>query len=222
MKIFSIFGYGVPKNILKDENYNRYLSFCFNKIFDLSRGEKAVIIFSGGPTDCYRPYKRTEAGEIKKLFTSLMERKFVKSETRNWKLVVENKPISGLENILFTVGYLKKNNIKKAEVYVFCEITREKRIKILLSKGNREDKKLKNIKFIIIPVDFDLSSNRYLNGEFLEKKERKILQAELKAIKSRKNFDEYRKWHEKKLEFFRENNYASNPKVVEKWWRKNL
>lgn len=222
LKLFSIFGYGVPKNIMKDENYNRYLSFCFNKIYDLAGGDKTVIIFSGGQTDCYRPYKRTEAGEMKKLFTSLMKRKFVKSETRNWKLETEKHSISGLENIFYLSGYLKKNKISRAEVYVFCEATREKRVKTLLRLGNKKNRHLKLIEFIVIPVDFDLSPNRYLDKNFLEKKEKKALQAELKAIKSWKNFDEYRKWHEKKLEFFRKNNYIHNSRVVEEWWRMSL
>lgn len=33
--IFLILGHGVPKDILKDENYNLYLKSVFNKIYDL-------------------------------------------------------------------------------------------------------------------------------------------------------------------------------------------
>lgn len=222
LKIFSIFGYGVPKDIMKDENYNRYLSYCFNKIFDLAAGEKAVVIFSGGPTDCFLPYKRTEAWEMKKLFSSLMRRKFVAEQTKKWKLTIENKSISGLENVFYLSGYLKRNKIMRAEVYVFCETTREKRVKTLLQLGNRQNTHLKNIKFTVIPADFDLSPNRYLDKKFLEKKERRALRAELKATKSQKNFDEYRKWHEKKLDFFRKNDYIHNPRVVEEWWKAHL
>jgi methionyl-tRNA synthetase len=43
----------------------------FNKIYDLvTRNDiaKPLIIFSGGKTDCFKPYKRNEASEMIKLF----------------------------------------------------------------------------------------------------------------------------------------------------------
>jgi len=216
MKIFSIFGYGVPKDIMKDENYNRYLSYCFNKIFDLARGEKAVVIFSGGPTDCYPPYRRTEAGEMKKLFVSLMKRKFVKLETRNWKLVTEKKSsISTLENILYSNEYLKQKKID-GRICIFCELTREKRIKTLCRKV------FGKCLMGVISIDFDLSLNRYLDSKFIAQKERRVLNWELKALRDKKSFTEYRKMHDKKLDFFRKNDYIHNPRVVEEWWKRNL
>lgn len=33
--IFLILGYGIPKNIFKDKNYNFYLKTVFNKVYDL-------------------------------------------------------------------------------------------------------------------------------------------------------------------------------------------
>lgn len=93
---FLIPGYGVPKNILKDENYNFYLKIILNAIFDLTvkkKQEKSVIIFSGGKTDCYRPYKRTEADEMIKLFRSLINHARLGAVTKNWQLIPEKKSV---------------------------------------------------------------------------------------------------------------------------------
>ena len=49
--IFLVFGYGIPKNILKDENYNFYLKMVFNKIYDLATKndiKNPVIIVTEG------------------------------------------------------------------------------------------------------------------------------------------------------------------------------
>lgn len=220
-RLFAIFGYGVPRNIMKDENYSRYLSFCFNKIYDLADSD-SIIVFSGGLTDCHPPYQRTEAEEMKRLFENLRKRKFVKEKTRNWKLKAERRSISSLENVLYLSDYLQKNKINHAEVYVFCETTRGKRIKAFFRVVHGENKHLKQTKFMVMSVDFDLSLNRYLDRKFLEEKERKTLLAELKAMRSKKNFVEYKRRHQKKLEFFRKNNYVNDPRLVEEWWRKNL
>lgn len=222
-KIFSIFGYGVPKNIMKDDNYRRYLSIAFNQIFDAAAGEKAGILLCGGPTDCFKPYKRTEAGEMVKLFKSLAGRSEVKKQTKKWKYILLAKTVCGLENILYTVGYLKKNKIKKAEVVIFCEQTRSPRISRLVSYGQKHDKLLRGVKFVITPIDFDLSSNRYLDKEFILKREGHDFDMEFEAIQNREALLKWRQWHLKKLEYFRRNNYSKNgAKIVEQWWKDNL
>ncbi|MEK7606775.1 MAG: hypothetical protein AAB444_01065 [Patescibacteria group bacterium] len=61
---FLIFGYGVPKDIFKDENYNFYLKTVFNRIYDrVTEGKikKPVILCGGGKTDCYKPSKHVQA-----------------------------------------------------------------------------------------------------------------------------------------------------------------
>lgn len=221
-QIFAIFGYGVPKNIFDDGNYSRYLSAVFNHIYDLANGGEAVVFFTGGKTDCFKQYMRTEALEMKKLFKSLADLPAVKKKTNGWKYITESKSISGLENILYTAGYLKKNNITSGTVHVFCEYTRKKRIEKIFRYGNMHNGHLKHIKFNVIGVDFDLSSNRYLDKEFIERKEKMVLKQEMNAIKSKKNLDAYIKWHKEKLKFFRENDYVNNPDVVRMWWENNL
>jgi len=222
-KLFSIFGYGVPKNIMKDDNYCRYLSVVFNRIFDVAAGEKVDILFCGGPTDCFKPYKRTEALEMVKLFKSLASRSEIKKQTKKWKYVLISKTVCGLENILYTVGYLKKNKIKKAEVIVFCEQTRSSRIRRLVSYGQKYDKLLRGIKFVVTPIDFDLSSNRYLDKKFILKREGHDFDMEFEAIKSRRALLAWGRWHLKKLEYFRKNGYDKDgARVVEEWWRNNI
>ena len=222
-KIFSIFGYGVPKDIMKDDNYRRYLSIVFNHVFDVAAGENAVILFCGGPTDCFKPYKRTEAGEMAKLFKSLAGRKDVKKQTKKWKYVLRSKTVCGLENILYTVGYLKKNRIEKAEVVIFCEQTRALRIRRLVGYGQKHDKLLRKNKFVVTPIDFDLSSNRYLDKKFILKREGHDFDMEFEAIQSREALLKWRQWHLDKLDYFRKNGYCKDgARVVERWWRENL
>lgn len=88
--IFLVFGYGIPKDILKDENYNFYLKMVFNQIYNLvieKNIDNPVIICSGGKTDMYKPYKRTESTEMTKLFKSIAKRPFLKQVTKDWLFI---------------------------------------------------------------------------------------------------------------------------------------
>ena len=102
--IFLVFGYGIPKNILKDENYNFYLKTVFNKIYGVVTKDtytKPLIIFCGGKTDIFKPYKRNEAEEMRKFFTAMInQRPFLKSITKNWLFIVEKESLSTLENLI--------------------------------------------------------------------------------------------------------------------------
>ena len=76
--IFLILGYGIPKNISKDGNYNFYLKIVFNRIFEITIKKcliEPLVILSGGKTDCFSPYARTEAEEMTKLFNKLKNKK---------------------------------------------------------------------------------------------------------------------------------------------------
>ncbi|MFZ2189209.1 MAG: hypothetical protein WA057_00485 [Candidatus Magasanikiibacteriota bacterium] len=214
-KIFVILGYGVPKNIMTDDNYGCYLGFTFNKIYDEVNGEQAKILFCGGKTDCHSPYKRTEAEEMFKLFVSFAKRKFIKAKTKDWQYIKEKKSVCRLENFLYTYDYLVKHKIKSAEVVVFCEYTRRKRAGELIKRI------FKGYKVKLEPVDFDLSPNRYLDKDFISKKENRQQAWALRALADKNELKKFIQNHKDKLKFLRENNYINNPEVVEEWWKIN-
>lgn len=217
--IFLIFGYGVPKDIFKDENYNFYLKMAFNKIYDLTVKKQItnpVIICSGGMTDCFKPCKRSEAEEMVKFLKKISNKPFLKKITKDWTFIPEKKSLSSLENFLNCLQIVEKKNIKAANFYLFCEKTREKRIKTLAKKM------LKNYKFEILPIDFDVSQNRYLDPEFLKKKEKTELKHSLRALKSPQNLKKHHEMFEEKIKYFRKKDIIKNPDVIRKWWENKI
>ena len=218
--VFLILGYGIPKNILKDENYNFYLKTVFNKIYDLVTKNKAkspVIICSGGRTDMFKPYKRSEAGEMVKLLEKLSKRLSLKEITKDWSFVLGKNPLSTLENLLNCQKIIQKRKIRKSNLYIFCEQTREKRIKILAKKILN-----KNHNFKVIPIDFDISSNRYISLEFLAKKEKAELNHSLWALQNPENLKKHHKLFKERITFLRKAGPKVHTKAVKEWWKKKL
>lgn len=214
-KNFVILGYGVPSSITEDENYNIYLKTVFNNIFDLASEDKAVIIFSGGKTDLVKPYKRTEADEMAKLFTRLMKRSFLRKETKDWQIMARNKPISSLENLLEVKDIIREKKLS-GELIVFCEQSRAAKVSRLIQvifKG----KKVK-----IIPIDFDNSINRYDNN-IIRKKENKELQFAIWALKNEKNLEKHHQMYLEKLNYLRKAMKSERDfGKIRKWWEKEL
>lgn len=219
--VFLVFGYGIPKNILKDENYNFYLKMVFNKIYDIvakSKPGKSLIVCCGGETDMFKPYKRNEADEMIKLFTELTEeRPFLNSITKNWLFISENKSLSTLENIINSKKIIDKRKIKKANFFIFCEQTREKRTKVLVKKIFD-----KNYNFQITPIDFDVSANRYLSPEFLTKKENVELEHSLWALQSPENLKKHHEVFVEKIEYLRKAGHKVHVEAVKEWWEQKL
>jgi hypothetical protein len=219
--IFLVFGYGVPKDILKDENYNFYLKMIFNKIYDIvtkNNIDNPIIITCGGKTDMFKPYDRTEADEMIRFFKAfIQERPFLESITKNWRFTPENKSLSTLENLLNSLDIVHKRGIRKANFFIFCEQTRENRINTLAKKILD-----KNYNFITIPIDFDTSPNRYLSMEYLSEKENKELQHSLWALESSENLRKHHKVFEEKFAYFRTIGNKTNINIVKAWWDKKL
>lgn len=219
--VFLVFGYGVPKNIIKDEKYNFYLKKVFNKIYSIvtqNNIPKPIIIFCGGNTDGFKPYKRTEADEMIKFFSKLIrDRPSIKSLTENWDLISENKSLSTLENLINSKKIISKRKIKKANFFIFCEQTREDRIKILARKIFD-----RNFNFRVEPVDFDVSANRYLSPEYLSKKENTELKHSFWALQSPDNLKKHHKFFKEKFEYFRKMGPKAHTNVVKKWWDQKL
>lgn len=217
--IFLVFGYGVPEDILKDENCSFYLKMVFNKIFDVvvnSKIAKPLIIFCGGETDCFKPCKRNEADEMIKFFWMMItERPFLK--IKNWQLVAEKKSLSSLENMLFSKKILAKRKIENAKIIIFCEHTRAKRINIIAKKLFVGPYKLQ-----VVPIDFDVSQNRYLDPNFLEKKEKQVLKYDLWALQSPENLKKYHKVFEEKIAYLRKAGTKVHVEAIRKWWEERL
>ena len=218
--IFLVFGYGVPKDILKDENYNFYLKMVFNKIYDIvikNHIDNPIIITCGGKTDMFKPYYRTEADEmIRFLKTFIKERPFLNPVTENWQFISENKSLSTLENLLNSLDIVQKRDISEANFYILCEQTRENRIKTLAKKI------LYKYHFTVVPIDFDTSPNRYLPTEYLSEKENKELQHSLWALQSPENLSKHHKVFEEKFVYFRTIGNNTNINIVKEWWDKKL
>jgi hypothetical protein len=215
--IFIVPGYGIPKDILKDESYKRYLGLVFNHIFEVCTkidNWRPIIIFCGGPTDIFKPYKRIESQEMKKLFLEYARRNFVKNYTKNWCYKTENKSLSTVENLLFAKSIISK--IKdKGKIYIFCEYTRQLKLKTFA-------KKIFTDKFLIIPLDFDLSTSRYHNPEFIKKKENMEIKSGLLAIRDKIFRVKYRKTFIEKLAYFRKMGPARHGESINIWWQKKI
>lgn len=218
--VFLIFGYGIPKNIFVDENYNLYLKIVFNKIYNLvikSKVSNPLIICSGGKTDCFKPYKRTEGDEMIKFLKKLCQQSFLKSLTKNWFFISEKTSLSTLENFLHCINILKKQKITSARLFVFCEQTRAKRVKTLAKKIL-----VKKFNLTVIPVDFDTSPNRYLGHKFLAEKERLALKCDLWALENPVNLEKYHQLFEEKLRFLRKAEPETHTKAVKEWWEQEI
>jgi len=218
--IFLVFGYGIPKNILKDENYNFYLKMVFNQIYELviKNGiNDPIIICSGGKTDMYKPYKRTEGAEMVKLIKSIAKRPFLKQVTKDWLFIPEKTSLSTLENFLNCKAILKKRGIQNTNLSIFCEKTRERRIKRLAKETVDKD-----YNFQVLPIDFDVSENRYLDPKFIEKKEKLVLKHDLWALQSPENLKKYHKLFEEKFEFLRKAGPNAHTRAVREWWEKKI
>jgi len=219
--IFLVFGYGIPKEILKDENYNFYLKMVFNKIYDFTskdRLSKTLIIFCGGKTDTFRPYERTEADEMKRFFVEIIKKRpFLEPISKKWIFISERESLSTLENLLNGKKSIQKRKIKKVNLFIFCEQTRGKRIEIMSRRVFGGDYKIK-----VLPIDFDVSPNRYLPPNFLAEKEKTEIEHALWALRDPENLKKHHAIFEEKFEYFRELGPKLHNDAVRKWWKKKL
>lgn len=196
-------GYGIPKDILKDKNYQTYLTICFNTLFDAYHNQEGDIVFSGGATDCHPPYKRSEGGEMKHWF----EKQIIPAEKNlgrrlKWKLKVEKKSLTTIENVLFFKPFVK--DIKN--ILVFVDKTRTGRMKKFVKAVLG-----KNVK--VIPVDFDASGNRY-NVDFIKWREPEDLKVGLAALEDPEIMKLRRDFAKKKLAVIRKHGYEKGNKKL--------
>lgn len=219
MHLFLVCGYGIPKDIATDDNYRRYLGIVFNTIYVDTLKDPAqnrTLVFSGGYTDCFPPYKRSEAAEMARLFAQWSERPFCRAVTKHWRVVLERVSLSTIENILYTRDLIQKKKWPVKQVTIFCEATRVGRIRSLTKKIPF------GVRVQILPVDFDLSSNRYLDPAFLKKRETMGAKLEVWALKDPKHLKEYQKGLKEKIASLRKAGPGKHAEAVKLWWEKRL
>ncbi len=214
---FLVLGYGIPKNILEDGNYHFYLKSVFNKVFDWCATHDQwdpIIIFSGGKTDMFKPYRRTEAREMIRLFITLTKRTTVKARVKRWSLVPEMKSFSTLDNLLYTADICRSQQPGAAKITLFGEQTRHKRILSLARKIFDE--------VHVIPIDFDQSANRYLDPAFIKHKESEVMKFNAWALENSHNLKEHRALFKRKIAFLRKAGPTKHVDAVKHWWEQEL
>jgi hypothetical protein len=211
-------GYGVPKDIIKDDNYRHYLNAVFNTVYEACVRDniQPIIIFSGGKTDMFKPYRRTEAGEMAKYFKLLAKRPFVAKVTKTWKCELESRALSSLENMLFARELLKKKYPRVQSGTVVFEHTRTKRIHAV---GKKVFAGFKELTFL--PVDFDVSKVRY-DLQLVDDKEAYALKMDLWSLESPKNLKLHHEVFADKVKTLRQAGPEHHQEALHAWWRKSL
>jgi hypothetical protein len=214
---FLINGYGIPKDIFSDDHYRHYLHTAFNSVYEMSiRDElEPIIIFSGGKTDMFKPYRRTEAGEMSKFFKSLAKRPMISKVTKSWKYESEVRALSSLENLIFARDLLKKYPRARSGTIVF-EQTRSKRIHTLAKQVFAKYDELK-----FIPIEFDISAARY-DLDLIDKKEAFALKMDLWSLESPKNLKLHHEIFEDKIKTLRRAGPIGHAEALQAWWKKSL
>ncbi|MEK7583893.1 MAG: ElyC/SanA/YdcF family protein [Patescibacteria group bacterium] len=218
--LYIILGYGVPKDIVKDGGYRRYLTAvleAINRAKKKTNAQKTCIIFSGGLTDCRKPFRRTEAREMIKLFRFIANRSSARGSARKWQLIPEARALSTVENLVFTKTLLKKRGIEAGHINIFCEYTRRRRVGILARKMFGPQYKI-----AIRAIDFDTGPNRFAEPKFLRDKERAQLLEARKALQSSASAKQHHKLMQDKIRFLRNAKNMSHSEAVARWWASRM
>ncbi len=188
-----ICGYGVPKDLATDPNYQAYLHAVVNALFVRHGDDAGTIVLNGGATDLHPPHARTEAGEMKRWLVAhktLMSRS---AHQRPWKILAKARSLTMVENLLNFAPLVKG----AADVLIFCEATRAPRVRRLA----REIPALRQAK--IIAIDFDTSPRRY-NLEEITRQEKRFLALELPALADARALARLRSFAKEKLRLMRQ------------------
>lgn len=126
MRTFFINGYGIPKDILEDGNYKRYLKECWEFIRAASDGRNIRLVLSGGFTNANFP-RRTEAAEMQRYLAARCEG--YHDALKDGETVIMDWPIDSreaLEALRHFVGF-------RDELVIFCEHARQDWMRIMAS-----------------------------------------------------------------------------------------
>lgn len=214
MKVFIIPGYGIPESIEQDQNYLTYLHVAFNRIYEAAKGEKALIIPCGGPTNCTPPYEGTEAAMIGAYIQKLIDRPMMGDLCKAWSIQLENRSLSTLENLIFVKDILDRTEGVEL-VVIFCEATRADRIRVV---SNQILSTRRNV--TIEAIDFDITANRY-SKTVVGVKEQRATDGFLWALESPERLAKYHELYERRLTLIRtlQNEGLSHVDAVAEWYR---
>ncbi|MBU0546541.1 hypothetical protein KKA13_04820 [Patescibacteria group bacterium] len=137
----AILGYGVPPDIFKDGNYNRYLENAWLAI-NLSQCEE--LLLSGGHTNIHYPEK-SEAGEMHKYLMT------IPGFRESGIIVFKNEDsITSWENIKWIDCMIRENSL--THITIHGEFSRRRKVRLLCRRIlSRQVKATVNV------IDFDRS-----------------------------------------------------------------
>jgi hypothetical protein len=212
MQTFIVNGYGVPEDIFRDENYRTYLLVAFNTMFSLAAHAPALIIPSGGPTNTVPPFLGTEAEAIATYLRHLMQRPEVTNQTKDWRIIPEQRALSTLENLLFAKEIAEANGAT-GPITIFCEHTRNHTITDLAQRIFGADAN-------IHAIDFDRSKTRYIDPSITAEKEAASLEGARWVLEDPERLPQHHAFYEKKLAFFRQRQSEGVPHAdaVVEWY----
>ena len=199
--VYLIFGYGIPRDILRDAAYRAYLGGVLGFISrDVVRRRvrQPVVIASGGRTDCFAPYRRYEGVELLRGFRALAVRPPVAPATRSWRLLTERTALSTLENITGSRDVLRRRGIKPGSITMFCEPPRSRRVR---AAGRQV---FGRIPLRVVAVPFPAPTEPSQNRRAIAAKERRAIAYDRWALRSPANFRRYHARYRRKLEFMRQ------------------
>lgn len=182
-------GYGVPRDIFADPNYQAYLHAVANWLFSHYDGRPGTIVPDGGPTDLFPPRSRTEGREIARWLRA-------NEAVRNnrWAVRPRSKSLTTVENLLNFVPAARSH---RGDIVIFCEYTRGARVR----RFARTIPELRRAK--VVPIDFDVSARRYAPDR-TRLQEREVERLERRAIDDPKALAFIRKVAKEKIRLLRQ------------------
>jgi len=155
-----------------------------------------------------KPYKRTEAEEMMKLFNNIDSQK-----SENLIKIKEDRSLSTIENLINSKKILEKLRLGNARVNIFCDKLRSYRVETLASEIFNN--------FEIISYKF--AGNKYKKVKrLIKEKERLGIKYYLWAMKDKDNWKIYRKNLKERLRILRNTPPNKWNEVEVEIWKKAI